>query len=770
KLFKTNVWRIYDALDLRDPDRQVACYDDGVGTSTFAPLAILGGAVGFGLKRNVLRLYRFLCEQYEPGDQIYAFGFSRGAFTIRMLVALIADQGIVRVRADKYVGATGAPPPASGPAGDGLARTTMTGSELRRLSKRAYQRFRFNKFDHGRQPLVRLARALRNAFARLRDGRRTYVPGCNYHLPEGGIRFVGLWDTVDAYGLPIDELTKGVDTWIWPLSFPELELSRVVAKACHALSLDDERHTFHPVLWDESKETVDAANGLDGERISQVWFAGVHANVGGGYPNDALSAVSLHWIAEEAANRDLIFLDEMLRHATEKRDPLGRMYDSRRGLAGYYRYNPRKIEYLTNGQTHEQGFFGGTWPKPRPTVKIARPKIHESVFTRIQAAPDFYAPIGLPKDYAVVTAAGRILSGADNAYESAAESAMRVRAQEVAWNLVWWRRIVYFMAVFVSLGMLVWPLRDDADAIVEIAERGGRSRIVEFMGGFLPQMASPWVNYYAAAPLELAVWLALLAAALWAGRTVRASIGDCMHRIWRYVLAKVPPPELTLPEPRGMLYRARQHPYYHGSFAVFRRLLLPHAFGLLVFSYLVGGANRIAFEAAHTVGLLCTDSAATTPVGPERVQRAFVTGASCAGTGLRLEPGEQYEMTVAFAGASDGSVPVTRSAGFGVLSTGLTLRQRTVFLLASPFKRVWRANWFAVVARVGPGGVEQIPLRGRPTRFTARNGGELFVFVNDAIAPVAYLAGIGTRFGWSAFYGNNSGAAIVTIRLVTAGT
>jgi uncharacterized protein (DUF2235 family) len=81
KLFKTNVWRIYESLDLTDPHVQVACYDDGVGTSAVLPLQLLGGALGFGLKRNLLRLYRFLCEHYEPGDRIYAFGFSRGAFT-----------------------------------------------------------------------------------------------------------------------------------------------------------------------------------------------------------------------------------------------------------------------------------------------------------------------------------------------------------------------------------------------------------------------------------------------------------------------------------------------------------------------------------------------------------------------------------------------------------------------------------------------------------------------------------------------------------------
>src|SRR5262245_56441250 len=100
KLFKTNVWRLYEALDTSDraahgEGRQVAYYHDGVGTSSFKPLAILGGAFGWGLKRNVLDLYMFLCRNYEPGDRIYAFGFSRGAFTIRVLAGLVVEQGLV---------------------------------------------------------------------------------------------------------------------------------------------------------------------------------------------------------------------------------------------------------------------------------------------------------------------------------------------------------------------------------------------------------------------------------------------------------------------------------------------------------------------------------------------------------------------------------------------------------------------------------------------------------------------------------------------------
>jgi len=94
KLFKTNVWRLYQSLDLSDPG-QVAIYDNGIGTSSFKPLALLGGAFGFGLKRNLIALYIFLCRNYRPGDRIYAFGFSRGAFTIRVLVKFILKKGLV---------------------------------------------------------------------------------------------------------------------------------------------------------------------------------------------------------------------------------------------------------------------------------------------------------------------------------------------------------------------------------------------------------------------------------------------------------------------------------------------------------------------------------------------------------------------------------------------------------------------------------------------------------------------------------------------------
>src|SRR5215813_14810736 len=94
KTAKTNVWRLYQALDLKD-GKQVAVFGDGVGTSSVKVLRVIGLALGFGVKRNVLNLYKFLCRNHNPGDRIWAFGFSRGAFTVRALVGLIHHEGLV---------------------------------------------------------------------------------------------------------------------------------------------------------------------------------------------------------------------------------------------------------------------------------------------------------------------------------------------------------------------------------------------------------------------------------------------------------------------------------------------------------------------------------------------------------------------------------------------------------------------------------------------------------------------------------------------------
>ncbi len=99
--FKTNVWRLYQALDIAQPSdeavpRQIAYYDNGVGSESLKPIAALGGAFGIGVWKNVRDIYTFVCRNYQLGDRIYGFGFSRGAFTIRLVMGLIGKCGIVK--------------------------------------------------------------------------------------------------------------------------------------------------------------------------------------------------------------------------------------------------------------------------------------------------------------------------------------------------------------------------------------------------------------------------------------------------------------------------------------------------------------------------------------------------------------------------------------------------------------------------------------------------------------------------------------------------
>jgi uncharacterized protein (DUF2235 family) len=238
---KTNVWRLYEPLDIAD-GTQLAVFGDGVGTSSITFWRWLGMIFGIGVQRNVLNLYKFLCRHWKNGDKIWAFGFSRGAFTIRVLIGLINQQGLV---------------------------SRQTEDELDRNARAAYRAYREFAFP-SKLPWVVAWRFFRGLVQKPLSGSVKPIE----------IHFVGLWDTVAAYGLPIDELTTAVDKWVVPLKFDDkiLPLCANVSYARHALSLDDERRTFFPVLWDEPV-LLDGLGVLP-DRLQQVWFAGTHANVG----------------------------------------------------------------------------------------------------------------------------------------------------------------------------------------------------------------------------------------------------------------------------------------------------------------------------------------------------------------------------------------------------------------------------------------------------------------------------------------------------------
>jgi uncharacterized protein (DUF2235 family) len=540
KVWRTNVWRVFELLDLKGSG-QIAAYDDGVGSSSFKPLALLGGVFGWGLKRNVLSLYKFLCRNYMSAedyaargdedpkdDQIYGFGFSRGAFTMRVVIGLVLDQGLVKFANESEL--------------DSQARAAY----------RAYQHRRYSRWNL--QFLFRLLRILID--------RITYRPR-QRSIKE--IEFLGLWDTVSAYGLPIDEMTRGVSQWLWPLELPSKRFNRYrIKRARHALSVDDERATFHPVLWNENSANTKPAGTerlTSGEQLLQVWFVGVHSNVGGGYPDDSLANVSLAWMLAEAGQSGLRFKEfpsddpDALLRVDSAKDKDGRLYDSRAGLGGYYRYSPRKISDFYDAMPKEPG-------SPAPV-----PKIHETVFGRLKVGAHPYAPIGLPASYEVVRS-GDITVNRETFLPSPFQSTIvantallaegdkapvRYDVQQQVWNTVWRRRGIYFLTVFASVHLAMYPLyRDNYPFEEHRTPLRLISNFIRMLGSFLPPVASHWLDAYARDPGWFLMSASLVVFLTWCGVSLRESINDRMRAIWiRFLPDAAQPPKPAPPANLG---------------------------------------------------------------------------------------------------------------------------------------------------------------------------------------------------------------------------
>ncbi|HEY6993752.1 MAG TPA: DUF2235 domain-containing protein, partial [Xanthobacteraceae bacterium] len=463
KQFKTNVWRLYQALDTQpDPPAggplQVAYYDEGVGSGNFKPLALLGGALGLGVWRNVQDLYTFACRNYEKGDQIFAFGFSRGAFTVRLLAGMIGKCGLVVADSEDDLGKKVE-----------IAYLEYRRDFLLRASRRRHMLY--HRFLASPHYLPADAGA-----PRIID-----IPG-EQERPD--IAFLGVWDTVSAYGLPVDELERGIDQWIWPMTVADRELSPYVLRARQALSLDDERPTFRPVLWDEKRPHAD---------LKQVWFAGVHANVGGGYPDDGLAYVTLDWMMDEIGSA-LRFYPEHREEVRHRADAFGEYYDSRSGIAGYYRYGPRSVERLCHDPDHQ--------------VYIATARFHSSALERISLHRVAYAPLSPPLAFEVIVTPGHQSVPVAKAYDP--------DWMEQARNTVWWRRLSYLATVAISAVLVAFPLLDlwrspGGESGAPSAASGPIAELIPVVEGFLPAWSGPWVKSFLQHPVIALVLVLLLA-------------------------------------------------------------------------------------------------------------------------------------------------------------------------------------------------------------------------------------------------------------------
>ena len=784
KLFKTNVWRLFQALDLTDPARQVAFYDDGVGTSSFKWWAAFTGVFGIGLKRNVIAIYCFCCRNFKEGDEIFGFGFSRGSFTIRVVAGLIASIGLAPYDYDEEAL---------------YARAIVAYREYRRRgTAKTAARIHLN-----------ILRAIRDFFSQRLMGKPRFEDVAFIDVKK--IHFLGLWDTVDAYGGPIDEIVRAIDYWYWPLSFPDRFLNWKIQRACHALSLEDERDAFKPVLWDERYVKAEhgrlvpmerdwappatATAAIDRERMSQVWFVGVHADVGGGYPQDGLAHYTLDWMIARARIYGLALLAVQTDLLASLADRFDKRNESRRGFAAYYRYKPRKLAdiyslppyklSLRQDWRHIRQLFSGQ-PDPEQEVKhdLAKgvsllerpdPKIHDAVFERIDVCNDGYAPIVVPRVYDVTDAAGTI---GRNSRETADQASWRDHRQEAVWNLVWQRRIVYFSTMFGLVYLACLPiLQHFRPGLGAGSPFDFLIPIVDAAASFLPNFLSPWFDAFRQAPERLFAGAVFVGVLSIFGNGLQVKIRDRMRAIW-----KTPTVAVTA-YPAGAIYRLRTSGPYKAFYYWFTHWALPSIFAFIILMMLLAvvycaaaGLSRSYFALRDVMGgRICVASGEVKDVSIQGETNPFATKTLCTATGLKVKKGATYELGLNVTdGWEDGhrwnEADPGKAKGIETGPNGFGWDKTTwPMVFGLPYRRLIASNWFATVIRIGDAGFGEIVLEWKPAEpcqcppgprykatFKARHDGEVFVYVNDSV--VSWL-------GFERFYGNNKGEAELTITL-----
>lgn len=253
KVKPTNITKLSRAINPKDSAgiSQVVFYDEGVGTGFGEK--ILGGITGYGLSKNILDSYRFLCHNYAEGDEIYIYGFSRGAFTSRSLVGLINRVGIVAKDDVFYL-------------------------------PRLFDLYKGQAADDEINDFYERKKIKRN---------------------KPKIKILGVFDTVGALGIPIRKINDiAADFDLIDYQFHDVKLANIVEYAYHAIAVDEQRVPFAPTLWKEKPANT--------KEMEQRWFAGVHSNIGGGYNPDDFANVALNYMVVKSKARGLDFDDNYL--------------------------------------------------------------------------------------------------------------------------------------------------------------------------------------------------------------------------------------------------------------------------------------------------------------------------------------------------------------------------------------------------------------------------------------------------------------------------
>ncbi|MGH9842262.1 MAG: DUF2235 domain-containing protein [Blastocatellia bacterium] len=293
----TNVVRLFQIME-KNTDAQVAYYDPGVGTFG---AELLGLATGYGITRNIKDAYEYLMNRYEDGDQVFLFGFSRGAYTVRALAGMLFKCGLL-------------------PKGS--------------INLIDYAVAIYKGRDNGQ-----IAADFKEAFSR--------------HCP---VHFIGVWDTVKAL-IPFSKIAR----------FHDCRLNHTVKHGYHALAIDERRKPYAPEIWDDSELH-------EGQTVVQVWFAGVHSDVGGSYLEAGLANITLLWMLENAHRCGLRLrageVDKVLPDAADV------LHNSR---TGGWRFLPARTRQIPDGA-----------------------KIHRSVFERMENPALNYNPKDRFRNHQVV--------------------------------------------------------------------------------------------------------------------------------------------------------------------------------------------------------------------------------------------------------------------------------------------------------------------------------------------------------------------------------
>lgn len=333
----TNVWRMFSLCAEKDDQgkQQDIYYTKGVGTSVGAKMS--GGLFGYGIDEIIIDAYEWLIRRYQSGDEIFIFGFSRGAYAARSLAGLIAKSGIVR--------------PGS-PVGVGELYARYKSPDARTL----YQLIAQDK-----------AGTL---------GKTTILESwlLKYSAPAP-IKMIGVWDTVGAL--------------VGPYSFLETGLRQPEQNAYHALAIDEHRESFQPTLYTQNfhldQSEADQPKLRDISSVEQRWFVGAHANVGGGYNSDLLAQIPLRWLKKKAELHGMKFSYDLDIHDESCEAPINdsfkEMFYGLYALAKLERPYYRRI---------------GSEPIVTPILKTetVNETIDSSVFERVRRCRD-YSPANL---------------------------------------------------------------------------------------------------------------------------------------------------------------------------------------------------------------------------------------------------------------------------------------------------------------------------------------------------------------------------------------